>query len=163
MYADHIHARALDGRHHASRDWVKQFWARIAHDIPSGWRVCGENLFAQHSIGYEALPSYFLGFHVWNDRNVCLSWDETIEWFDLLGIKPVETLYDGPYDEGAIRSVEKHLSWERDEGYVMRVASDFSYAQYRQKVGKYVRPDHVRTVKHHWMGQAVVRNRLDSQ
>jgi len=41
MYCDHIHARSVESGHHPSRSWVKQFHASIAHDIPSGWRICG--------------------------------------------------------------------------------------------------------------------------
>src|SRR5690554_4811700 len=64
LYRDHLHARSLDSRHHPSRDWVKALHGRIAHEIPERWRVCGENLYARHSIGYEALPSYFMLFSV---------------------------------------------------------------------------------------------------
>src|SRR3546814_8478297 len=57
LYRDYIHARSVDGRSHPSRDWVKQFRSGIAADIPEDWRVCGENLFAKHSIHYTALRS----------------------------------------------------------------------------------------------------------
>ena len=77
---DRIHARSIESGDHPSRHWVKNLWSRIRYDIPEGWRICGENLQAKHSIGYEDLPSLFLGFSVWNDHNICLSWDETLEW-----------------------------------------------------------------------------------
>lgn len=50
MYRDYIHARSVDGRSHPSRAWVKQLHGRICFDIPEGWRFCGENMYAQHSI-----------------------------------------------------------------------------------------------------------------
>lgn len=74
MYSDYIHARSLEYSSHPSRDRVKAMWSQIAHDIPKGWRVCGENLYAEHSIHYDDLSSYFQVFSVWNDKNVCLSW-----------------------------------------------------------------------------------------
>ena len=64
MYPDHIHARSIDSRHHPSRTWVKSLHGSIAHLIPQGWRLCGENLYAQHSIAYEGLKSYFYLFSV---------------------------------------------------------------------------------------------------
>ncbi|MCP4498573.1 MAG: RNA ligase family protein [Deltaproteobacteria bacterium] len=73
LYSDFSHARSLDGRHHDFRNWVKALQGRIGHQIPAGWRLCGENLFERHSISYEALPSYFLLFSIWNDDNLCLS------------------------------------------------------------------------------------------
>ena len=60
MYRDYLHARSTDYSPHPSRDRVRALHAQIAHDIPEGWRVCGENVYAQHSISYDALPSYFL-------------------------------------------------------------------------------------------------------
>lgn len=162
MYSDYIHARSVDSRNHPSRNWVKQFWGQICGDIPKGWRICGENLFAKHSIGYAALPTYFMGFAIWNERNECLPWDETLEWFALLGIIPVPVLYDGPYDEKMIRSLWTAKQWESTEGYVLRVADQFRYADFRHQVGKFVRRGHVQTIKHWMQGQPVEKNGLAS-
>lgn len=91
LYRDHYHARSLDSKHHPSRDWIKSFHGSIAHMIPEGWRICGENMYARHSIAYDDLSSYFYGFSVWNENNVALGWDETLMFFDDLGITPVHT------------------------------------------------------------------------
>lgn len=160
MYTDYIHARSIDGRNHPSRAWVKAFHGRICGDIPEGWRICGENLYAKHSIGYTNLPSYFMGFHVWNDANVCLAWDETIEYFDLIGITPVEVVYDGIYDEVALKSICSSLQWDTCEGLVLRRADSFTYGQYRTHVAKYVRKGHVQTNQHWMTGQRIEPNRL---
>jgi hypothetical protein len=157
LYPDYIHARSLDSAHHPSRDWVKNFWGRICGDIPEGYRICGENLYAQHSIRYEALPSYFMGFQVW-DKLTCLGWDETQEWFALLGVTPVPVLYDGPFSGLDLAALRGDPTTR--EGYVVRVARSFSYGEFRKVVGKYVRKNHVLTVKHHWRAQAVVPNGL---
>jgi hypothetical protein len=58
LYSDYLHARSLDSRHHPSRDWVKRFQSEIGHNIPDNWRICGENLFAKHSVSYDNLDSY---------------------------------------------------------------------------------------------------------
>jgi RNA ligase len=161
LYRDYIHARSIDGRHHDSRNWVKQFWGSMRHDIPAGWRVCGENMYAQHSIHYNDLPSYFLGFSIWDDRNVCLDWDTTQEWFTLLGITTVPVLYDAIYHEHAVRSLYegRDLPLPR-EGYVMRRASAISYGEFRHTVAKFVRKDHIQTVKHWMYGQPIVPNEM---
>ena len=161
MYRDYFHARSIDGRNHPSRSWAKGFWAQVCGDIPEGWRLLVENLYAQHSITYEALPSFVMGISMWNDRNVCLSWDDTLEWFELLGVQPMTVLYDGVYDETAIRRLyNSQRDWERSEGYVMRVANAFSYGQFRTSVAKFVRKGHVQTTKHNWQTQAVVPNKM---
>ncbi len=160
MYRDHYHARSVESAHHESQGWCKNFWSQICGDIPEGWRVCGENLFAKHSIAYHDLPSYFMGFGIWTDRNVCLSWDETVEWFDLLGVTPVPVLFDGIFDLNQIKSLYNDKDWETDEGYVIRVAREFSYGEFRSVVGKFVRAGHVQTAKHWKHGQRVEKNGL---
>lgn len=163
MYPDYIHARSVDGRSHPSRDWVKRFRATICADIPEGFRLVGENLFAKHSIHYKDLETYFMAFHVWNERNVCMSWDESLEWFDLMGekgVKHVPVLYDGIYDEEKIRALWSEKNWGNMEGYVIRLADEISYGDYRRHVGKFVRKGHVQTAKHWMYGQAVEKNLL---
>lgn len=160
LYRDYIHARSLDSRNHPSRDWVKNFHANFAHEIPEGFRICGENLYAEHSIHYDDLESYFMGFSIWTERNECLSWDETLEWFSLLDITPVPVLYDGIYDEKLIRSIEKGLNFERDEGFVLRLADGFKYGDFKISVAKFVRQNHVQTNKHWMQGQRVIPNGL---
>jgi len=160
MYRDHIHARSIDSGNHNSRNWVKNFWSSISYEIPEGWRICGENLYAVHSLKYEPLYSYFFGFSVWTDKNVCLSWEETLEWFDLLGIIPVPVLYRGPFDKNKIESLWTPYDYDRKEGYVVRVAGEINYGQFREKVGKFVRANHVNTAKHWFHGQRIERNSL---
>lgn len=159
-YTDYIHARSLENEYHASRTWIKNFWSTWAHDIPNGYRVCCENLFAEHSIHYDSLVSYCLGFHVWNDKNVCLSWDETLEWFQLLGVQPVQELYRGLYNETVIKSLGNMMDFDKNEGYVLRLADEFTYGDYKKSVGKFVRPNHIQTTKHHWKSQKVIPNSL---
>ena len=129
-------------------------------DIPEGWRVCGENLWAKHSIKYDNLPTYFMGFSIWNERNVCLSWDETTEWFTLMNVTTVPVLFDGMYDEITIRNLWNDKKWNKSEGYVIRVANQINYNEFRYKFAKFVRKGHVQTVKHWLHGQPIERNLL---
>ena len=160
MYSDHIHARSLDSAHHPSRTWVKAFHAGISVDIPMGWRVCGENLFARHSIGYDSLPSYFLVFSIWNADNEALSWDDTLEWCELLGLVTVPVLFRGTWDEKVIRNLyNPSEDVERMEGYVVRVAGPIPYKAFGESVAKFVRKGHIQTDEH-WMTKVVVPNGL---
>lgn len=160
LYKDYTHARSVDGNSHPSRSWLKQFWSQIAHDIPAGYRVCCENLYAEHSISYKDLETFVMGFSMWNERNVCLCWDETLEWFELLGITPVPVLYDGIYDEKIIKSLWSDKKWSTTEGYVIRVAGEIAYGDFKAKAAKFVRAGHNLTVKHWMHGQPITPNRL---
>lgn len=160
MYRDYIHARSVDSRNHPSRNWVKNFWSTICHHIDEGWRVCGENMFAEHSIHYDDLKSYFYGFSMWDERNTCLSWDDTMLYFEVMGVTPVEVLYDGIYDEQKIRALWDEKEWANCEGWVMRTADSFNYGQFKSNVAKFVRKGHVQTAKHWMHGRAVIPNGL---
>lgn len=157
MYREGIHARSIDGRHHPSRDWVKALHGQIAPEIPEGWRVCGENVYARHSIAYLDLDSYFYVFSIWNEENESLSWDETREWAGLLGLEMVPELFRGEWDESAVRDIE--IDPGLQEGYVVRVADRFTYDEFRTSLAKWVRQGHVQTDQH-WMFAEIVPNRL---
>ena len=154
-YRDYCHARSVDGRSHYTRDWAKNFWMQRSYELPEGWRVCAENLYAVHSIRYDNLPGYLLGFSIWTDRNECLSWDETVEWFTLLDMPTVPVIYDGVWDEAVIKKLYNEKT-DRDvhEGYVVRVADAFAYKDFKTSVAKFVRADHVATQKHWFYGSS---------
>lgn len=155
IYSDYVHARSIDAPSHWTQSFVRQLQSKIGYNIPEGWRICGENLFAAHSIKYDNLEDFFLLFSVWDDRNNCLSWNDTIEWATLLEVKTVPVIYRGVYDEKVIKNCYKGGS----EGYVVRVADKFNYGQFRLSVGKFVRKNHVQTSQH-WKFERIERNRL---
>jgi len=166
MYDDYIHARSLDYHRHPSRDFVKgSIWAQIQHDIPEGWRICGENVYAKHSIKYNKLESYFLVFSIWNEINMCLSWDETKQWCDLLGLETVPVVLYGTWDKDCIQNwynryvTEAKRDNQEVEGYVVRLKDSFSYGNFRKSVAKYVRKNHVAT-HGGWMRQTLEMNEL---
>ena len=165
FYRDYLHARSVDYAPHPSRDRVRALHALIAHDIPENWRFCGENLYAVHSIAYDGLPAHFLLFSIWDQRNECLSWDDTDLWAQLLGLHTVPVLYRGPWNAVIVHSLDHHrasqLGGDR-EGYVVRRADSFHYRAFRRSVAKYVRKDHAQT-DDHWAHQAVVPNKLRGQ
>lgn len=135
-----FHARSPDARSHPSQAMARAEAAKWQYDLPPGWRVCAENLYRRHSIAYDDLPAWLLGFHVWNEKNICLPWDETLEWFELLGVTPVETIYDGPFDGELLRSIQ--FDRDRMEGWVMRIAGEIPYGDYGRLAAKFVRADH---------------------
>ena len=166
MYQDYIHARSLDSNHHPSRDWVKRYHSELAHNIPDRWRVCGENMFAKHSISYDNLDSYFYGFSIWDENNICLDTETTKEWFDLLGIKhvPIIThLYTvGNGWDWHIIGLAQEATRSGKEGIVIRNREAFHYNDFQKNVAKYVRANHVQTNKH-WAHQEIIPNKLKGQ
>jgi len=172
IYADgYMHARSVDGRSHPSQAWVRALAATVGHDIPKGWRIVGENVYAQHSLSYDGLSSYFYVFAIYDDNNTCLSWDDTVEWAALLGLETVPVLYHATWDEEAIRwgwenrldpagRVDSAFGTEA-EGYVVRVASAFAYEAFSVSLAKFVRANHVDPNASHWAHTSITPNLLE--
>ena len=164
MYPDAIHARSIDSQNanHPSRDMVKSMWAIAKNGLMPDMRLCGENMYALHSLEYNDLESYFYVFSSWNG-NSCQSWEDTLKLIGNIKLNQCielitpPLLYYGIYDKDKI-----HNSWlkykenlNRDsEGYVMRVSEgfyfDFEQYNFFAKCAKYVRENHVQTDEH-WL------------
>lgn len=162
LYNDFIHARSVTSQPHPSQSWIRRLHGEISWQIPENMRVCGENLYATHSIHYENLPSYFLVHSIW-DGMVCLGWDQTREWCELLGLQPVETLYRSSFrnfmDEREEMDALLIGGREQNEGYVLRVDEPIAYSLFTTLTGKWVRKGHV-TTDSHWRYRAIVPNTL---
>ena len=161
-----FHARSIDGRHHPSRNRMVGIAKTLGLQLPANFRICGENLFAQHSIIYNSLPSYFLVFGIYDDKNMCLDWDETKEICEMIGARTVPELFRGEGSVVLARSKELlgsafplSLSGVPTEGYVMRTKEGFHYDDQGSCVAKWVRFGHVQTDEH-WMHRKICPNGL---
>ena len=156
-YSDgYMHARSIDGRTHWTRDWAKNYWTRRSYLLRKGYRICAENLYAQHSIPYTNLTTFLPLISVWNSGNECLSWVDTKGWAIRLNMDTVPVLYSGVWDEEKIRG----LHTEGHEGYVVRLESAFGYDEFDKSVAKFVRANHVQTDSH-WMHGEIHKNSID--
>lgn len=162
VYPDgYVHARSLDGRPHESQDWVRALAGKIAHEIPEGLRICGENVYARHSIYYAGLDSYFYVFGMFEgDRS--LSWDEVAAYSEMLGLKTVPVLYRGVWNERAVKACYSGESrcGGVQEGYVVRLARSFTLSEYPTALAKFVRANHVQTGALHWRAVSITPNRM---
>jgi hypothetical protein len=162
MYPNYIHARSVDSKYHESRTWVNALHGRIKYEIPKGFRVCGENVYAKHSIHYNHLQSYFYVYSIWNEINEALSWDDTVEYSSLLGLVTVPVFYRGVFNlEKIHRRFLEYVDSSVDsvEGYVIRIQDKIPYHKFKVSVAKYVRKNHVSTSKF-WMNETIIKNNL---
>lgn len=163
IYSDgYMHARSIDGRTHESQAWVRALAGRVGPELPQGWRVCGENVFARHSLAYDRLASYFYVFAIYDENNRCLSWPWTAEWAALLGLPTVPVLYEGPWNEQAVKACYDGSSrvGTEGEGYVVRLADGFGYGDFSRSLAKFVRANHVDQNARHWAHASVTPNQL---
>jgi hypothetical protein len=167
---DYWHPRSLHKKQHWSRDYVQGLHGRIGYQIPEGYRICGENCYATHTIQYDRLPHYFLVHSIWRQR-VCLSWDDSLLLAESLGLTMVPLLYRGLYDLEAIQSAVCAMRLRSicatgpgtQEGYVIRLARSFNLSHFAESVGKYVNPAFRQAfdeAEDHWSAGHLQRNTL---
>lgn len=161
MYNDYIHARSINSGSHPTRIKVKDIWAQVGYQLSEDERICGENLYAKHSIKYEDLPSYFMVFSWW-EGNTCLSWDDTVFNAQACDLEIVPVIYRGIFDrEKIIEAYEQNFKGAGCEGYVVRLAEEFTYGQFRNSAMKFVEPafrEVVNSSHGHWISQKIEPN-----
>ena len=141
IYNDTSHARSIDSLIDSEdRRWIESLRHTKLSMLREGIRVCGENLFYKHTCEYNNLEDMFYCFSIW-DKEVCLSWDDTTNMCDQLGIITVPVIYRGIYDKDTVMSIFKDYSnrtLDDVEGFVVRLAESFEYNQFKWCVSKFV-------------------------
>jgi hypothetical protein len=164
LYPDgYLHARSIDSVSNWTRDIAKKIHSQIAHDIPTGHRLCCENVYAKHSIHYPDgyLEGYLYLLSVWND-DTCLSYDDTLMYAELFSLPTPKQLYRGVYDESALKELAANLDTAIEEGFVVRATRAFNYENFSSCVTKYVRAGHVQTDQH-WLKNASPNGKISSK
>ena len=151
------------GRSHADytrNAWDNEMWnihTQIKNNLTDELYIFAENLFAIHSIIYTELTSYVYIFGV-RDGDIWLSWDEVEIYASILNIPTAPVLFTGVVNsEAELKEITESyatgspiLGGER-EGIVVRVADAFNDKDFKHKVAKIVRPNHVKTADtQHW-------------
>jgi RNA ligase len=148
LYPDgYVHARSIDGTGKEYQSWIIRKWRETCWQLDEDFRICGENLFARHSIEYDDLTTFFEVFGVFKG-NLCLNWSDTKLFADLLGLKLVPVLYEGMYDEKLIKDLCEKVINDGSEGIVIRNIDSFTTDDFSSNVAKYVRANHVQTNAH---------------
>jgi hypothetical protein len=145
MTRNHFFARSLDSGTHAWDTPAKALWASVRYQIPEGWRVSGESLYARRSVGYDSLPGFYMVFGVWDENDNLLDWEFTEEFAKELGLPTVPVLYRGDSFDDAVTVWSKTMNTDVSEGFVVRDAGTIAEKDFRSKVGKWVRSGHVTT------------------
>ncbi len=71
----------------------------------------------------------------------------------------VPILYDGIFNIDVITQLQSKMDFNKQEGYVIRIADEFDITEFKYSVSKYVRSGHVQTDKH-WMNTQLENNLL---
>lgn len=165
MTSDECFDRSPDSKPDKFNSYVRGLWGSIKYRIPKGMRICGENVYAKHSIHYTNLPDYFLVFNIWQD-DICLSWEDTERICKEFGLCTVPILvYDIPHiEKNTLFNTLENFGKERidttkQEGFVVRPTRLIHKNDFPFCVLKWVRDGHVQTDQH-WREQPLIKNKL---
>lgn len=159
IYSDgYVHARSMEHNKHPGRTYVSKVAAQLKGELPEGWRICGENLQARHTIVYENLPDWFLAYSIWDDKNNCLPWVDFCIWCTLLGIHHVRTIKEFfTFDEDEVKKLVEEIRNPGIEGFVIRNRKGFHYNDFSKNVCKFVYKHFVIPAEL-WMYKPVILN-----
>lgn len=137
----------------SSFNYIKNvhYYPNMQDIIDQNLIVCGENLFAIHSIEYSNLQDFFYVYHIANASNdEFVDYDDLLEWTNTHNMLVVPEIYRGTIP--SMQWLEKFLADElkkpsalggEREGFVVRVKSSFNIEDFSKNVFKYVRKNHV--------------------
>lgn len=159
-YSDgNFHARSLDSTMHPSRNYAKSICYKFISNNKLAFHC--ENVYAKHSIFYNALTDFVYLFGVSNpEKDFFLDWNKIEEISNEINIPLAPILFKGKWGDFNHDSI-----WPREsafgpecEGYVVRLTKAFSFSDFSKSVMKFVRPDHVQSSKH-WMHEHIIPNK----
>ncbi len=145
----------------------KHFWRWVNRHEQDMIGLLGDNLilfgewcYAVHSLKYNSLPDWFIGFDIY-DRKVCrfYSMPRRNEIFSLLEITPVHTIGIGHYSMNELiqcLNLPSHYGAKQIEGIYLR-QDEQGWLTRRAKL---VRRDFIQTIEQHWSKKSVIPNSI---
>lgn len=122
----------------------------------------GEWLYAQHSVYYDQLPDWFLGFDIFDKHErKFFSSQKRDSMFQRLGICQAPFMARGHFSLHALNALlsESRVSAEPSEGLYLRY-DDGDWIGQRAKL---VRPKFVQSIEKHWTCRGIRPNRLSQR
>lgn len=153
IYNNYQHARSVETEYHSYQSVLFSEIAKFAYTIPEGWRICGEYMYAQHTIHYNDLQTYFYVHSIWNEYNRTYPLNVTIALCKVFNLIHVPVIYKGIYNKDIIHTAFEaytHSIGREIEGYVIKRNEEFEYDDFYKYVAKWVRPNHVQVNEQHW-------------
>ncbi len=139
--------------------WLESRQDRLFDVLGDRYILFGEWCVAVHSVEYNALPDWFLGFDVY-DRSICEFVSSAVRDAMLrsASLHSVPTLAEGQYTLESVESLlgPSKVGENAAEGLYLRV----NVGEITQGRAKLVRPEFVQTIADHWSRGTIRQNHL---
>ncbi len=143
-------------------EWLGPRTNSLFDHLTDRYILFGEWCYARHSVPYDRLPDWFLGFDIY-DKQVCrfLSCNRRDEFLQKMSIAQVPRIARGHF---TLRDVSKLLSQSElgsqpAEGLYLRHDQDEQLVQR----AKLVRPAFIQSIGQHWSNSEIEPNRLQQK
>jgi len=152
-------AGKLSGQWAALRGWFSNLETPFRKHLPHDHILFGEWCYAKHSIFYDRLPDWFVGFDVFDSQNMRFwSTERRNKLFHSIGITSIPIVARGRFSLADLERITAGASCfsshERMEGIYLRKESS-EWLQFRCKV---VGPAFQQSIEEHWTKGPLGRN-----
>jgi ATP-dependent RNA circularization protein (DNA/RNA ligase family) len=140
-------------------EWLRPRTDALFEQLTERYILFGEWCYAQHSVIYDRLPDWFLGFDVF-DKSAAkfFSCSRRDEAFRALGISQVPVIKRGRFSLPELKNLLSlsKLGDKPAEGLYLRV----DQGDWLEQRAKLVRPAFIQSVEQHWSRSSIRANRL---
>jgi hypothetical protein len=139
--------------------WISRRQFRLAEALNDDLILFGEWCYAVHSVRYDRLPDWFLGFDVY-DRSAGRFWSvaRRNNLLEHAGVSAVPLLFEGRTTlsalRGMLRAEKSRVGSGPLEGLYIRRDS----AEWLEGRAKLVRPEFLREIENHWSSRSLEHN-----
>ena len=140
-------------------EWLKPKTDAFFEQLTDRYILFGEWCYAQHSVIYDRLPDWFLGFDVYDKSSLrFLSCSRRDNIFRELGIYHVPMIQRGQFSLSSLQGllIESQLCNKPAEGLYLRIDKG-DWLELRAKL---VRPAFVQSIEQHWSRSSIKTNLL---
>ena len=140
-------------------EWLKPKTEALFEQLTDQCILFGEWCYAQHSVKYDRLPDWFLGFDIYDKINAnffsCSRRDEMLR---RIGISKVPMIKRGHFSLSELNNFlsQSKLCDKPAEGLYLR----FDRGDWLEQRAKLVRPAFIQSVEQHWSRSGIKANRL---
>lgn len=140
-------------------EWIALKTESMFEHITERYILFGEWCYARHSVFYNRLPDWFLGFDVYDKQiGKFMSLSSRDKLFKKIKITPVPFIARGQFELSDIKALlsQSMLGDQQAEGLYLRHDQN----DWLMQRAKLVHPAFVQSLKKHWSRSAIIPNRL---
>ncbi len=148
------------GQWNKLEQWLHPKMDALFELLTDRYILFGEWCYAQHSVHYNFLPDFFLGFDVYDKRvKKFFSTKRRNRLLKEMKIYRVPHVANGKYSVSEIENLltQSNISDEPAEGLYLRI----DQGDWLLKRAKLVRPSFIQSVEDHWSRSGIKPNQLD--